>query len=231
MCQRFVGHVERLETGPPQALLCELHLFFAERGAVRLRCILLVRAAVGDVGPHHDQRRPVGDAPSGGEGRVESPQIVAVRHALDVPAVRLEALRRVVGEREIGLAIDGDVIVVVDPDQAAQPQVAGQRAGFVRHALHQVPVGGEEVRVMLDDSLAGLVEPLREVRFRERHPDGVPHALAQGARRGLDAGRQPVLGMAWCATAPLAELLQVVEREVVAGEVEDGVQQHAGMPR
>ena len=48
--QGRVGHVERFEARPAQMLLGEPHLRFAERGAVGLGGILLVRAAEGDVG-------------------------------------------------------------------------------------------------------------------------------------------------------------------------------------
>ena len=36
------------------------------------------------------------------------------------PAVGLEALAHVLAERELGLAVDGDAVVVVDPDQLAE---------------------------------------------------------------------------------------------------------------
>ena len=84
---------------------------------------------------------------------------------------------------------------------------------------------------MLDDGMARLVEQLCQVRLRQRHPDGVSHTLAERPGRGLDAGREPVLGVARRPAAPLTELLDVVEREVVAGEVERRVQQHAGVSR
>src|SRR2546426_4723091 len=116
----------RLEAGPAEALLGELHLFLAEWGAVCLGRVLLVRTAVRDVRAHDDQRRPVRDAPGGGERRIECAEVIAVRHALHVPAVALEPLRRVVRKREIGLAVDGDAVVVVDPYQTAELQMAGE---------------------------------------------------------------------------------------------------------
>src|SRR5438445_2058049 len=82
---------------------------------------------------------------------------------------------------------------------------------------------------MIDDRVAGPVELRGEVRPSERHADGVAHALAQRPRGGLDAGRETVLRVARGAAAPLAELLQVLERQVVSGEVEDRVQQDAGV--
>src|SRR6266567_1098509 len=44
--ERLLGDVKRLEAGPAEALLRELHLVFAERRAVGLGRVLLVRTAV-----------------------------------------------------------------------------------------------------------------------------------------------------------------------------------------
>src|SRR5262249_4504139 len=46
----------------------------------------------------------------------------------------------------------------------------------------------------------------------------------------LDARGVLVLRVAGCPAAPLAEVLQVVERQVVAEEVEEAVEQHAAVP-
>src|SRR5262249_4417663 len=61
-------------------------------------------------------------------------------------------------------------------------------------------------------------------------PDGVREALAEGTGRDLHAGRVRVLRVSRRAAAPLAELLQVVERQVVPGEMEEAVEQHAAVP-
>ena len=60
-------------------------------------------------------------------------------------------------------------------------------------------------------------------------PDRVGEPLPERAGGGLDAGRQAVLGVARVCAAPLPERLEVVERQVVAGQVEERVQQHAGV--
>src|SRR5439155_1394171 len=82
----------------------------------------------------------------------------ACRYALHVPAVALEPLGRIVREREIGLPVNSDAVVVVDPDQPAELQMTGERAGLVRDALHQVAVGREEIGAMVDDGMARPVE-------------------------------------------------------------------------
>src|SRR5208282_4248179 len=59
--------------------------------------------------------------------------------------------------------------------------------------------------------------------------NGVADALAERARGRLDAGDAPVLGMPGGSAAKLSELLDVVQRDVVAGEIEQAVEQHRAM--
>ena len=49
-----------------------------------------------------------------------------------MPAVGLVALADVLGERERGVALDRDVVVVVERDQPAEAEVAGERRGLGR---------------------------------------------------------------------------------------------------
>ena len=69
-----------------------------------------------------------------------------------------------------------------------------------------------------------------QAALRDGHADGVAEALAEGAGGGLHAGRDAVLRVARRARAELAEALQLLERQVVAGEVQHRVEQHAGVP-
>ena len=61
------------------------------------------------------------------DGRLERRDVLAGVDALDVPAVRLVALEHVLAERDGGVVLDGDVVVVVEQDQVAELLVAGQR--------------------------------------------------------------------------------------------------------
>ena len=58
-------------------------------------------------------------------------------------------------------------------------------------------------------------------------PDRVAETLAQRPRGHLDARRVAALGVAGRLAAPLAELAQVLEREVVPGQVQEGVLEYA----
>ena len=77
--------------------------------------ILLVRRAVGDVAVDDDQRRAILHVLERLERPVEHFQIVGVADASDVPSVADEARSNVVAEGPIGVTLDRDLVVVVDP--------------------------------------------------------------------------------------------------------------------
>ena len=61
-------------------------------------------------------------------------------HGLHVPAVRLVALRDVLGECDVRVVLDGDLVRVVDHHEVAELLVAGERGRLAGDALLQVAV-------------------------------------------------------------------------------------------
>ena len=210
--ERLLGDEERLLAGPAVGLLGELDLLVAERRAVRAGRVLLVRRADRDVAADDDQARLVLDRAGGGERLLDAVQRHVLAEVLDVPAVRLVALADVLAHRERRVALDRDVVVVVEDGQAAEAEVAGERGGLVLDALLHVAVGRDHVGVVVDDVVAGLVEAGGEHALGEREADRRRDALAERAGRRLDARHVAVLGVAGGRRAELAEVLEVVER-------------------
>ena len=89
----------------------------------------------------------------------------------------------------VSRAVDRDLVVVVEVDELAEPEVAGDRRGLGRDALHQVAVGADRVDAVVDDLVARAVEALGEEALGDRHADAVREALAERAGRRLDARR------------------------------------------
>ena len=126
-----------------------------------------------------------------------------------------------------GRAGERDVVVVVEADQLAELQVPRQRGGLARDALHHVAVAGHARRCGgRRCSCAGGVD-------RGEHalaPSPCPTALANPCPSGPVVASTPGVwwysGMTRRPAAQLAERLQVVERQVVAGQVEQRVEQH-----
>ena len=123
---------------------------------------------------------PVVDGHGPPDGGLERVEVVGdLADVLDVPAVGLEALDRVVVQGQLGRAVDGDVVVVVDVDEPAEPQVAGQRRRLVADALLEAAVAADHERVVVDDLGAELVA---QPALGQAHADAVGDALAERAR-------------------------------------------------
>ncbi len=93
-------------------------------------------------------------------------------------------------------------------------------------AFHQAAVTQEDVGVVVDDVEAGTVEFLAQQALGQRHADRVGEALPQRAGGGFHARRDAVFGVAGGLAVQLAEVLQFRHRQVVAGQVQQRVQQH-----
>src|SRR5207249_1755985 len=85
----------------------------------------------------------------------------------------------VLRERQLGVALDRDVVVVVEGGEPPEPEMAGERRGLAGDPLLEVAVGGDRVRVMIDDVVAVAVEARREHALRQREAHGVGDPLAQ----------------------------------------------------
>ncbi len=222
--QEYVVGDEEVLRRKAENLLDLGDLVGAERAPVRGGRVLHLRRRVTDVRPEHEQRGSclLGDA--GAEPRLQRVEIVrGLTELHDMPAVRFEPLRDVVGVRELGRAVDRDVVVVVDEDHAPEAQVPGERRGFVADAFHQVAVAADPEDAVVAEIGA---EALAQVLLVDRESDRVREALAEGAGRDLDTLGVAVLRVTGSARGPLAELADVVELEAVPGEVEHRVEEH-----
>ena len=196
-----------------QDLLGGRDLLLAERGAVRGAGVLLVGRRPADDRAQRDERRLVGDRLGGLEGVVQVLHVLVVAvggapaQPLHVPAVGLVPGCDVLGLGDVRVVLDRDEVVVVEHDQVAQFLVPGQRGDLVADALLDVPVGGEGVDEVVERRGArrrvGVVEAALAAG-RHRHAHRVADALAERARRGLDARGQAVLRMAGGEAAPRA---------------------------
>ena len=188
-----------------------------------------------------DEARPVGDALGLEDRVVQGRDVLLVAGAvavtavgpvdrLDVPAVGLVAGGDVLGERDLGVVLDRDRVVVVDEDEVAEPLGAGDRRRLAAHALLEVAVAGQRVDEVVEGRLAlgGVgVEQAVLAAGGHRHAHGVGDALPEGPGGRLDAGGVAVLRVARGLAAPGTQGLEVLELEAPAAEVQLDVQRHA----
>ena len=152
-----VGHEELGILRPVIGALDELDLVFAQRLAMGGGRVDLVRRAVADMAVENDQRRPVFRLAEDRERVLDPLQIIGIADAQHVPMVSEEAGRDILGEGDAGLAFDGDVIVVVDPAQIVEGEMAGQRRRLRADAFHHVAVAANRIDVVVEDLEAWLV--------------------------------------------------------------------------
>ena len=153
----------------------------AEGGAVDLAGVLLLRGRVADDGAQRDDG---GLGRLGLRGQQRGVQFLHVLlvlagpgpvDALDVPAVGLVALQDVLGEGDVGVVLDGDVVLVVDHHEVAELLVPGERGRLGGDAFLEVAVGG--------DDPDGVVERARARRRRRRRTVRAGGAGSRRSRR------------------------------------------------
>ena len=202
------------------------HLVRAERRAMGRGGARLVRRAVADGRAARDQDGPIG-ALRLGQRRLDRRRDRGRRPRATRQPIRLEPLERILGDGERGRAVDRDVVVVEQHDQAVEALMAGERAGLVADPLHEVAVARDHVGAVVDQIGA---EAGAQMALRERHADRIGEALAERPGGGLDAGRVAELGMAGGLRAELAKALDLGEVDPgIAGQVQERVQQHRAM--
>ena len=211
---------------PADVLAGGFDFVVAQRGAVHVVGAFLVGRALADHGFAADQRGLVGAGLGLLNRRLKCNNVVTIHARNHVPAIRFKALGGIVGVPVLDVTIDRDAVVIPESDQLVQLPGAGQRTRFVRDAFHHAAVTHERVGMVVDDDVVGLVELGGEHFFRHRHADGIGNTLAEGAGGGFNTGRITILGVTRCLRMQLTELLDVVNRQVIAGQMQQRINQH-----
>ena len=138
-----------------------------------------------------------------------------------LPAGGAEAGGLVGGIGDVHGAVDGDVVIVPQHDQPRQLLAPGERDRLVADAFHQAAIAGEDIGVMINQPLA---KAGAQRLFGDGEADGIGNALPKRAGGGLDGAGQEILGMAGSLGAPLAEVLDLFQRDLgIADQVEQRI--------
>ena len=79
---------------------------------------------------------------------------------------------------------------------------------------------------MIDNRVIGTIESSGKMLFRHCHADGSGDSLTKGARCCLNTWRVPKLRVSRRSASPLPELTDLLERQIVAGQMQRRIQQH-----
>ena len=143
-----------------------------------------------------------------------------------LPVAGREPRHHVFAECEAGRSVDRELIVVVEDNEFSQTEMARERCRFVHDPFHHVAIAGQNIGVMIDDAPRRRVELRRQHTLGDRDSDRVAEPLSQRSRGCLDPWRRPIFRMSGRLRAQRSEPLEVLEAEVVAGQVQQGVQEH-----
>ena len=149
----LVADLEGLVGIEPEHLLRGGDLVLAERGAVHAAGVHLVGCGIADDGAQRDERRLVGDLLGLGDCLLDGDDVLAPLDLLHVPPVGPVARRDVLGQRDVGVVLDGDLVLVVEHDEIAELLGARERRRLAGDALFDVAVGGDHVDVVVERAL------------------------------------------------------------------------------
>ncbi len=187
---------------------------------------LLVRCAEADDRFAANQRRTCAVRQRLLDGPRDRGAVVPIDAIDYLPAVCLESARGIVGKPPADLAVDRDLIVVIQTDELAEFQRAGERTGFVRYPLHQAAIAEEYPGPVIDDLVARTIERRGKHFLCERHADCVGYALPERPGRGLDRQVAFAFRVARSPVTELAEVPDFVDRQGITGQVQQAVKQH-----
>src|SRR6516164_8758511 len=174
-------------------------------------CILPVRRAVSDVTVEHNKCRPALGLPENIEGVLDAFDIISICDPQNVPSISQEPGRNILRKRNIGIALDGDVVVVPDPAEAIEPKMACQRGGLRRYTFHHAAVATNRVDVVVEDVVPVVVITAGQPLPGNCHPYTSGYSLPERTSRGLDAGDPMILRMSRSFAVQLAKATNIIE--------------------
>ena len=161
---------------------------------------------------------------------VQADDIHTVNRPDNLPAVGLEPPGDILGESNISASLNGNTVIVIQVDELAQAQRPGQRSRLRSHSLHKVTVGNDSVSVMVNYLMPRPVVMRRQPPPGNSHPDAIGKTLPQRPGGHFHARDKPILRVPRRPALPLPELLEFLQRQVIAGEVKKSIEHGRGVP-
>ena len=96
----------------------------------------------------------------------------------------------------------------------------------MRNAFHHAAIAHERVGEVVNDVVARTVELRRQGLLSNRHTHSVCNTLTQRAGGGFYASGVAHFRVTWSFGVQLTEVFQLFDRQIVAGEVQQAIDQH-----
>jgi hypothetical protein len=136
----------------------------------------------------------------------------------------------ILGESEGRRSRQDDPVIVVQNDELSQPEMTGQGGSLGGEPLHEVAVACEDIGEMIHHPVIRAVEAGSQMGLSDRHPHRCAESLTKGSRRHLRPRGMTALRMAGRLAPPLPEGLQIFEGKVIAGQIEERIEEHRAVP-
>src|SRR5579871_1389483 len=115
------------------------------------------------------------------------------------------------------------MILIVQINEFSEMQMSGQRGRFLTNTLHQIAIAADCVGIVIDDLVSRPVVPRGKPSLGDRKAHAVAESLPKRPRGNLHAWRQAALRVTGGFAPPLSKMFDLVQRQVVPGEVQQTV--------
>src|SRR5262249_1560491 len=145
------------------------------------------------------------------ESLLDALEVVCVTDTQDVPTVSQKSRLDILGESDARLTLDRNVIVIVDPAEVIETQVADERRCFRRNSFHQAAIAADGINVVIKDIKARAVVTMSEPLLGNCHSHTRGDALPKRAGRRLHSRNPMVLRMPGSFAVELAKALNIIK--------------------
>lgn len=112
------------------------------------------------------------------------------------------------------------MVGVIEHGQLAEAEASRECGRLAADPFHHVAVPGDHPCAEIDDGGAGAVVTGGQHALRHGEPDSVGDTLTERTGSDVDAGSHAELGMAGSDRAERAERPEVIDTDVIPGEME-----------
>src|SRR6478752_5855430 len=159
----------------------------------------------------NDERGPAFRLLEYRERLFDSANVIGVANAQNVPAVSEKTRSHVFGECDVRVPFDADVIVVVDPAQAIETEMTGERSSFGSNAFHHAAVTADGVDVVIEDFKTWFVVSVGEPFLGDGHADAGRDTLSERACGGFHSRHPMIFRVAGRFAVELAKPANIIQ--------------------
>mmetsp|Transcript_6851 Transcript_6851/g.13635 ORF Transcript_6851/g.13635 Transcript_6851/m.13635 type:complete len:272 (-) Transcript_6851:81-896(-) len=152
--------------------------------------------------------------------------MVSISHMLNVPSHCFITGSNILGERDVGMAINGNAVVIVQSNQLSESPMPGKGSSFGRNTFHVATISHDDICVVINQVHSRLVVASCQVLLSNCKSNCISNSLSQWPSCDFDSLGQEILWMSWGLRSPLTELLQVLNSHVVSHQVKERVVKH-----